>query len=504
MTMSRALLDSASGATLPRVTAGRGPHPFDFFDHLVWLDGRPLMRTIEPYRRRIFEDALYTFDAAGYPKYNRVLCGRAKKNWKSADLILAALYKFLVWPSPAGNDCFILANDEEQAADDLSLAKKLIAINPVLSREVDIRAKEIVRKDRAGTLKILPAKDVSGAHGKTFAFCGYDEIHGYRDYGLIEALSPDPTRRDVLTWITSYAGISHAPGIPLYDYLQVGKSGSDPHLLFSWYSADFTTDPAFDRDDLSPEERANPSMASWGNADYLIDQRQRLPSNRYRRLHLNLPGAPDGAAFSGEHVMAAIVSGRRSLPPEPGRRYYAFVDMSGGSNDDACLGIAHKAADGRIVLDLLVSQSGRPPFDPRQAVSKFAALCKQYRVSRVLGDAFAGETYRFDFQHHGVAYQVCNLRKSDIFEEFEPRLNAGEVELLDVPQLQEQLLTLVWRGSRIDHQPGDHDDFANAAAGAVWAVAGRKGPIEISDEFLARSKVPGFYHRFDNDFRRSI
>jgi hypothetical protein len=43
-----------------------------------------------------------------------------------------------------------------------------------------------------------------------------------------------------------------------------------------------------------------------------------------------------------------------------------------------------------------------------------------------------------------------------------PPLNAGEIELLDVPKLQEQLLTLVVRGSRIDHQPGDHDDYSNS------------------------------------------
>lgn len=28
------------------------------------------------------------------------------------------------------------------------------------------------------------------------------------------------------------------------------------------------------------------------------------------------------------------------------------------------------------------------------------------------------------------------------------------------------------RSGRIDHQPGDHDDYANAAAGALWLVAG--------------------------------
>jgi len=34
--------------------------------------------------------------------------------------------------------------------------------------------------------------------------------------------------------------------------------------------------------------------------------------------------------------------------------------------------------------------------------------------------------------------------------------------------VQEQLLTLVWRGSRIDHQVNDHD----VAAGALVVVAG--------------------------------
>src|SRR5438094_5224592 len=246
--MPRALLNDDS-ITLPRAAANRGPHPFEFFGLLKWLDGRPLMDTIEPYRRRIFEEALYTFDRNGFPRCNRVLCGRAKKNWKSADLILAALYRFLVWPSDAGNDSFILANDEEQAADDLSLAKKLVAINPVLNREVDVRAKEIIGRDGRGTLKILPAKDVSGAHGKTYLFVGFDEIHAYRNYDLLEALSPDPTRRDVLTWITSYAGIRHAAGIPLFDMLQLGKSGNDPRLYFSWHAGDFTTDPALQGED---------------------------------------------------------------------------------------------------------------------------------------------------------------------------------------------------------------------------------------------------------------
>jgi hypothetical protein len=82
-------------------------------------------------------------------------------------------------------------------------------------------------------------------------------------------------------------------------------------------------------------------MASWGNSGYLDQQRRRLPAHKFRRLHLNLPGAPDGAAFDGDKVMAAIVPGRKRLAPELGVKYCAFVDMSGGSSDDAVLAIAH-------------------------------------------------------------------------------------------------------------------------------------------------------------------
>ena len=279
------------------------PHPLAFFDHLVGLDGRPLLPTIEPYRREIFTEVLYSFTPDGQLRYNLALCGRAKKNFKTSDLIFANLYRFMAWPSDRGNDCFILASDEGQAADDLSLAKKLIAVNPILASEVEVRQKEVIRLDGKGTLKILPARDISGAHGKTYLMASYDEIHSYRSHDLFEALAPDPTRLDSLTWITSYAGIRHAVGIPLFDYMQAGKRGDDPRMFLSWYAADFTTDPV--AAELPPEQRANPSMAAWGNDGYLDQQRKRLPTHKFRRLHLNLPGAPDGAAFSGEHVMAA-------------------------------------------------------------------------------------------------------------------------------------------------------------------------------------------------------
>ena len=50
---------------------------------------------------------------------------------------------------------------------------------------------------------------------------------------------------------------------------------------------------------------------------------------------------------------------------------------------------------------------------------------------------------------------------------FAERGRRAGVELLDEPLLQEQLIGLVVKGAKIDHQTGEHDDRANAAAGAL-------------------------------------
>jgi hypothetical protein len=470
-------------------------HPLAFFARLKWLDGRPLLDTIEEYRRRVFEDALFSFDDDGRPSFDRALIGRAKKNNKTTDLCLAGLYKFLMWPSAHGSDSYILANDESQASDDLSLIKKLIVANDVLASEVAVQAKEIRRRDGKGTLRVLPAGDALGAHGKTFIFCGFDEIHGYKNYDILEAMSPDPSRHDVMTWITSYSPLRAAPGVPLFDLMQLGKRGDDARMFFSWYSASFTTDPDVP-DDATPEQRANPSMSSWGNDDYLKQQRRRLPSHRYRRLHLNEAGAPDGAALDADAILAAVVEGRKRLPPPreeyPLPRYHAFVDMSGGSCDDACLAIAYRDRDsGKAVLASLMNQGPRPPFNPRDAVKKFAGELKAFGLRTVTGDAYAGETFRRDFLDHGIDYRCVDRTKSEIYEQFEVALNANAVELLDLPKLQDELMGLVWRGSKIDHERDAHDDWANAACGALIEVqAGSRLPV-ISPRMMAWAERPG-------------
>lgn len=443
--------------------------PLEFFKYLVWLDGRPLLGVIEPYRQQTFMDVLYNFDQQGNPVYNFALIGRAKKNWKSTDLILACLYKLLACHSPHGNDCYLIANDEDQAADDLTIAKKLISVNPILNSEVKINKKEIVRNDGEGSLEILPAGDALGMHGKTYLFCGFDEIHGYRNWDVFEGMAPDPTRHDSLQWVSSYDSLYNSAGNPLFDLKIIAKRGEDPRMYFQWYSADYCTDQNFQ--DKEPEQRANPSMVSWGNDEYLTQQRRRLPTHKFRRLHLNLPGMPDGTYFDAEKVLDATIEGRTVLKPNKEINYTAFCDMSGGSSDDATLAIAHyDLIKEKIILDLITSQTGLPPFNPRHAVKKFAKLLKKYNVYSVTGDRFAGRTFRQDFQDEGISYNLSELTCSQYYEAFEPILNSGECELLDQPKMLEQLLGLVVRGTKITHMSSEHDDQINSASAAMVTV----------------------------------
>ena len=58
-----------------------------------------------------------------------------------------------------------------------------------------------------------------------------------------------------------------------------------------------------------------------------------------------------------------------------------------------------------------------------------------------------------------------------MYAAFEPLLNSGKVELLDHPKLVQQFIGLIRKGEKIDHASGDHDDHANAAAGALVLAA---------------------------------
>lgn len=218
-------------------------------------------------------------------------------------------------------------------------------------------------------------------------------------------------------------------------------------------------------------EEANPAMGGpLGSTQEEIDSaRFRLPTWHWRRLYLNLCGQGADSAYDAAAIEACVVKGRRSLPPHPGVTYNAFVDMSGGGSDDSTLAIAHADDQGRAVLDLVIDQGPRigGTFSPAQAVSRFVDVLRLYHCHSVEGDRFAGLRPREEFGKYGIHYDVADLNRSELYANLDPLINAGTVELLDATKLITQLISLIRRGTKIDHPNGEHDDFSNAAAGAL-------------------------------------
>jgi len=186
-----------------------------------------------------------------------------------------------------------------------------------------------------------------------------------------------------------------------------------------------------------------------------------------------------------EAVRACVAHGCRELAPTTRHRYFAFCDPSGGSADSFTLAIAHreksKGASTKILAEhdddgwVVVLDAIRevmPPFSPEAVVTEFAATIRSYGLRYVTGDRYAGEWPRERFRHHGVTYQVAEQTRSDLYLAMVPAINSGRVRLLDHAKLENQLIGLERRTTRmgrdlVDHAPNAHDDLANSAAGAL-------------------------------------
>jgi hypothetical protein len=254
--------------------------------------------------------------------------------------------------------------------------------------------------------------------------------------------------------------------------------GRDDDPVLVWQAATRTMNPSVPQSLIDEETERDPASAA---AEYGAQFRVDVESFVAREV-----------------VDAAVAQGRHELPPVQGVGYRAFVDPSGGSADSMTLAVAHRdRTSGNVVLDAV--RERKPPFSPEAVVDEFCALLLQYGLRTVTGDRYAGEWPRERFHVHGVTYEPSEPPKSDIYRDVLPLLNAGRVELLDLPRLASQLCGLERRTARggrdsIDHAPGGHDDLANAACGALRLCAG----VTDAEQWAAFGRSHGtfgFSHR---------
>jgi hypothetical protein len=193
---------------------------------------------------------------------------------------------------------------------------------------------------------------------------------------------------------------------------------------------------------------------------------------------------------SREAIQRCIEAGVIEREPDPRYKYVAFTDPSGGQSDAFTLCVAHRDPAGKAILDAV--RETRPPFAPSEVVASYAQLLRKYRITTVHGDAYSGQWCQESFRQNGVSYLTSERSKSQIYLDLLPRIMGSEVLLLDHKRLTAQFVGLERRTARggrdtVDHQPGSHDDIANAAAGALVNVTA--SPVRIGN--LQRRAITG-------------
>lgn len=391
-----------------------------------------------------------------------LICGRRAGKSFSMSLIavyLATFHDYRPYLQPGERaTVLILATDRRQARTIFRYVSALLKEVPMLSRLVERETSD--EFDLANNVTIeVGTSSFRAVRGRTIVAAIADELAFWRDETstnpdseILDALRP--AMATIPNAMLLCASSPYARRGELWKAYKdfYGKDGAP----MVWKAGTREMNPSVPQAVI---DRALERDAPVARAEYLAEFRS------------------DIEAFVTREVVEACVTPRVfERRPVPGTEYFAFVDPSGGSNDAMTLAIAHRE-DEHAMLDLV--RERKPPFSPEAVVADFCDVMKSFGISEVTGDRYAGEWPREQFRKKGVAYNLAEKVRSDLYRDMLPLMNSGKVELLDIEALINQIVSLerrVARGGResIDHPPNGHDDIANAVAGVLSLVGERE------------------------------
>jgi hypothetical protein len=342
----------------------------------------------------------------------------------------------------------IIAVDREQAKVAFGYVAGIIEASPLLSRMVTKKGAEFIELNNRVTIEVA-TNSFKAVRGRTLLASILDECAFYRDEA---SATPD---------VELYRAI--VPGLATTGGLLIGISSpyARKGLLYNKHKRHFGQD-----------------------SDVLVIQggtQQFNPTIDARVIEEALEEDPAGAKsewlgqfrddvsdfLTRDVVDAAARPSPLELPPMQRQRYFGFVDPAGGGKDEFTVGIGH-VEDGCTVVDVVRGRRGTPA----SIVEEYAALLKDYRISRATSDRYAGQWPVDEFKKHGITVEQSAKPKSQMYMDALSAFNSGQVQIPPCDKLLTQLAALERRTSRggqdsIDHPPGGHDDRANVVAGLL-------------------------------------
>jgi phage terminase large subunit-like protein len=225
----------------------------------------------------------------GKLKHRQALVLLPRKNGKSALGAGIALYG--MFDGPAGGEVYSCAADKEQARIVFGTAKKMIDMNPVLSREFKTY-RDVIEYPANGSIYRVLSAEAFTKEGLNPHFVMFDEVHAQPNRELWDVMSlATGSRAEPLMMGISTAGVkTDSTGqdslcYSMHQYGQRVASGElrDPSFYYEYWGA---PDKA-DHTDPKVWEAANPGFGDIVSPEDFASAVLRTPENEFRTKRLN-------------------------------------------------------------------------------------------------------------------------------------------------------------------------------------------------------------------------
>ena len=325
----------------------------------------------------------------GRYRHREALIGLPRKNSKSANGSSMGLFGLLF--SGEGAEVYSCAADKEQARIVFSVAKRMVEMDPQLSKDITCY-RDALAVDGTGSVYKVLSSEAFSKEGLNPSVVIYDELHAAPNPELYQVMSlGSGTRRDPLLISITTAGTKYditGEESVCYQRFQYGEkvaSGEvvDPFFYMCWYGAP-------QKDNYRDPEvwaSANPGYGDFLDPDDFKAALGRVTENEFRTKRLNQwvsavqAWLPDGAwnACRTDTELA-----------EPGKGVVLGFDGSKSGDSTALVAVSVSSDPWVKVLGLWENPGNIPDWRVPRAEVKDAIrrACREYNVREVAWDEF--------------------------------------------------------------------------------------------------------------------
>ncbi len=350
--------------------------------------------------------------------------------------------------------CMVIASDRRQARAVMRYISGLVNENPMLRRMVLRENSEAIEFTNRAAIEVHTASH-RAVRGYTLSAAILDEVAFWH----VEGANPD---------VEIIAALRPALATLGGKLVALSSPYARRGVLWESYRRHFgRVSPVLVAQ--APSMTMNPTLPQRVIDDAMKDDAARASAEYLAQFRTDIASLIDPTL-----IEQATRPKPKELPPVKGVSYQGFTDPAGGGQDEFTVAIGHRDG-GVVVVDAVRGLRG----SPAEIAKEHATLLKSYGIRKVTGDRYAGRWPRDEFLRWGIRYEIAELDRSALYLEFLAAINSGTVELPPDAQLARQLAALERRTGRsgrdmIDHPPGGHDDLANAVAGLVACVTGKR------------------------------